>query len=363
MIMRRALAVVLIALCSASLRAQAPRALSDTAFARLIAQLSESSGYFDTDNLISNEDSYLHPVSTIRKLGISGGAYIGVGPDQNFSYIAAVRPRVAFIVDIRRDNLLHHLLLKTAFALSRNRVEYLCVLFGKVPPADTSGWGARDIVAILAYVDGARADTTAATKVRNRLRSAQPRLVPEDLATIGRFHGMFIAQGPDLRFNSFGRAPAPYYPDYRRLLTETDRDRRRASYVAREEDFQFVKSLEDRNLVIPVVGNFGGPKALAGVGDWLRANQERVTAFYTSNVEQYLFRDRLFSNFARSVGRLPRDPRGVMIRSYFQGGHPNNVPGYHATLLTQYLERFVALTSSGGPGSYYALVTTDIIDQ
>src|SRR6185436_4501948 len=107
----------------------------------------------------SNEDSYLHPVGFLRKLGFSGGAYIGVGPDQNFSYIAAVRPHIAFIVDVRRDNLLHHLLLKAAFALARNRVEYLCVLFGKTPPADTTGWGARDIVAVLAFVDGARADT------------------------------------------------------------------------------------------------------------------------------------------------------------------------------------------------------------
>jgi hypothetical protein len=358
----RALAVVLLALGASLLRAQAPRSLSDSAFVQLIAQLSEPSGYFDTDNLISNEDSYLHPISTIRRIGVNGGAYIGVGPDQNFSYIAAVRPHVAFIVDIRRDNLLHHLLLKAAFALARNRVEYLCLLFGRAAPADTTGWGARDIIAVLAYVDGAKADTSVRSRVRNRVRATSPRLAPEDLTTIGRFHATFIAQGPNLRFNTFGRAPAPYYPDYRRLLTETDREGRRASYVAREADFQFVKSLEDRNLVIPVVGNFGGPKALNAVGDWLRAHQERVTAFYTSNVEQYLFRDGLFGNFARSVARLPRDPRGVMIRSYFQGGHPANVSGYHATQITQYLERFVAIASNTTLG-YYGLVTTDVIDR
>jgi hypothetical protein len=360
---RRALAVLVFVLGVPALDAQAPRALADTAFARLIASLSEPSGFFDTDNLISNEDSYLHPVSTLKKLGITGGAYIGVGPDQNFSYIAAVRPRIAFIVDIRHDNLLHHLLLKAAFALSRNRVEYLCLLFGKAPPADTAGWGARDVGAILSYVDGARADTSVAARIRNRVRLTSPQLSPDDLATISRFHATFIAQGPNLRFNTFGRAPAAYYPDYRRLLSETDRDRRRASYVAREDDFQFMKSLEDRNLVVPVVGNFGGQKALVAVADWLRAHQERVTVFYTSNVEQYLFRDRLFQAFARSVARLPRDPRAVMIRSYFQGGHPQNVAGYHSTQLTQYLERFVALTTNGGPPSYYALVTTDNIGQ
>ena len=71
-------------------------ALSDAAFAALIERLSEPGGYFDTDNLISNETSYLHVIGTLRELGVSGGAYIGVGPDQNFSYIAAIRPSIAF---------------------------------------------------------------------------------------------------------------------------------------------------------------------------------------------------------------------------------------------------------------------------
>lgn len=351
--------VALLALAPRVVLAQAPGRLSDSGFAALSAALSEPSGYFDTDNLISNEDSYLHPIGTLKRIGVAGGAYVGVGPDQNFSYIAAIRPHIAFIVDVRRDNLLHHLLLKSAFGLARNRLEYLCVLFGKTAPADTTGWGARDITALLAYVDTARRDTMVVARVRTRVRASAMRLSGEDLATIARFHSTFIAQGPGLRFNSFGRAPAAYYPDYRRLLTETDRDRRRASYVAREEDFQFMKSLEDRNLVVPLVGNFGGTKALAALGNWLRANQEQVTAFYTSNVEQYLFRDGLFEQFARSVRALPRDPKGVMIRSYFQGGHPQNVAGYHATQIMQSLDRFVALTSS--PIDYYTLVTTNII--
>ena len=97
----------------------------DSAFAKLVQRLSEPGGYFDSDNLISNETSYLHVLDGMRRLKVQGGAYIGVGPDQNFSYIAAVRPNIAFMIDIRRDNLLEHLLFKSLFAMSRNRVEYL----------------------------------------------------------------------------------------------------------------------------------------------------------------------------------------------------------------------------------------------
>src|SRR5450631_2298818 len=96
-----------------------------TSFASRIAQLSERGGDFDFDNLISNEKSYLHVIPALHDGRVTGGAYIGVGPDQNFSYIARIRPAIAFIVDIRRDNLLLHLLFKACFSLSETRVDYL----------------------------------------------------------------------------------------------------------------------------------------------------------------------------------------------------------------------------------------------
>ena len=90
-----------------------------SAFASTVASLSERGGYFDTDNLISNERSYLQVIPDLRERGVRGGAYIGVGPDQNFSYISEVRPAVAYIIDVRRDNMLLHLLFKALFEVSR----------------------------------------------------------------------------------------------------------------------------------------------------------------------------------------------------------------------------------------------------
>ena len=110
-------------------------------FASRVAQLSEPGGYFDTDNLISNERSYLHVVPALRDPGLAGGAYIGVGPDQNFSYIAQVKPNIAFIVDLRRDNLLLHLVFKALFSLSETRVDYLSLLFGRARSGPSSPTG------------------------------------------------------------------------------------------------------------------------------------------------------------------------------------------------------------------------------
>src|SRR5205085_5810764 len=94
-------------------------------FARYIDRWSEPEGYFDTDNFITNETSYLHVIPDLQKRTRPGGVYVGVGPDQNFSYIARTKPSLAIIVDIRRQNILQHLFFKALFDLSTSRAEYL----------------------------------------------------------------------------------------------------------------------------------------------------------------------------------------------------------------------------------------------
>jgi len=235
---------------------------ADSAFAALIEQLSEPGGYFDTDNLISNERSYLHVVGALNALDVRGGAYIGVGPDQNFSYIAHIRPAVAFIIDIRRDNLLQHLMFKALFDLAATRVEYLCLLHGRAPPPDPRAWLERDIEAIVEYLDSRAADRgfaeSAVARVAQRAAAYGVPLSDADLEKIRRFHSEFIRAGLDLRFRSHGRRPRPYYPTYRQLVLETDLDGRRVSFLAQEDHFRFVRSLQRRNLIVPVVGDLAG---------------------------------------------------------------------------------------------------------
>jgi hypothetical protein len=346
-------------------------ALSDAAWAQLVLSLSEPGGYFDTDNLISNERSYLHVVAPLRRM--RGGAYVGVGPDQSFSYLAAARPAVAFIIDIRRDNLLHHLLLRSLFALSSNRAEYLARLHGRALPENPRAWDRRPLEAILNRIDSLPVDPAAARATRlaidSLVRALPLRVTDADLATIQRFHREFIENGTALRFRTFGRAPRPYYPTYRQLLLETDAVGRTASFMVDEEDFRWVKELEAKNLVIPVVGDLAGPDALRRIGAWLDQRGVGVSAYYTSNVEDYVWRDGKYDAFVANVRALPWTREGVIIRSYFHNG-PGSAyglvarPGYYSSQMLQPVGAFLEAAEAARmdrPTPYEQVITAGMI--
>ena len=334
----------------------------DTTFAGTVARLSEAPGYFDSDNLISNETSYLHAVSHLRSGGVTGGAYIGVGPDQSFSYIAAIRPAVAFMIDIRRDNLLMHLMFKALFERSRNRLDFLSRWTGRVVPPDVRSWDDASIEAILSRIDSLPVDTVE-SETDSLVATVRRYRVPLSLAdtsTIRRFHGEFRRYGLDLRFTSSGRAPRFYYPTLRELILQRDLEDRQSSYLASEQDWRFLKDLQDRHRIIPVVGNLAGQVAFPAIGREIAARGQRLSALYVSNVEMYIWRDGSFATFAANTSRLPRDERSVIIRSFFGGGfgesHPLNRQPHRSTQLVQSLEDF-ARRERQGWASYWELVT------
>jgi hypothetical protein len=104
-------------------------------------------------------------------------------------------------------------------------------------------------------------------------------------------------------------------PTFGQLQAMTDLAGDVQSYLGRDDAYQVVRNLQRRNLVVPVVGDFAGPKTLRALGAWLTARGAAVTAFYTSNVEQYLFQQGRWMLFSRNVAAMPRDPGARFIRS------------------------------------------------
>ena len=300
-----------------------PASLSDAQFWKLSIDLSEPAGSFRSENLVGNEHTYQYVLSELRQAVRPGGVYMGVAPDQNFTYIAAVRPRIAFIVDIRRGNLLQHLMYKAVFEMSQDRGDFISRLFSKPRPAGlktTMSVGelfeayARVSTSEATYRSNLRAMTELLTKTHGFTLSAA------DLEQLEAIYFAFFWQGPALRYSTImsgfnGRRGGGGFPTYEEMISQTDWEGLPQSYLASEENFRFVKAMEEKNLIVPVMGNFAGPKAIRAVGRYARARGSVISAFYVSNVEQYLFQDGLFDAFARNVATLPVDERSTFIRS------------------------------------------------
>jgi hypothetical protein len=312
-------------------------------------------------------------LDAMRRIGVKGGAYIGVGPDQNFSYIAAIRPEVAFMFDIRRDDMLEHLLFKAVFAMSRNRLEYLCTLLAKPLPADVDAWTNRSIADLIAYVDRTPASVELAKATEQEIeRRAVGFGIPldsNDVYTVSVYRAAFIRNGLDVQYSSIDNSRMGSMPVWRDLLVEVDRSGHQLNYLAADSSFQFIKGMQAANKIIPVTGNVAGPKALQAVGQEIRARGLVVSAFYMSNVEQYIMRDGSFPLFAANVKTLPRNERSVFIRSIFGSGrgggyafHPLSVVGYNSTQLLQYLDVFITEFDAGRIATYNELLNHGYID-
>jgi hypothetical protein len=340
-------------------------ALSSGEFAALSARLSEEGGFFPSDNLVSNETAYLQVLGTLEKSGVRGGAYIGVGPDQNFSYIAHIQPAIAFIIDIRRDNLLHHLLFKSLFHSARNRVDYLSLMLGKPAPADIDQWNDATIDEIVLYIDSTAStpETFAAAQERllDSLRDFSYPLSGADLLHIQAIHATFYEWGLDIRYSSRGRYS--HFPTWRNLMLQTDAEGSRRSYLADESLFRYVQDMQRANLIIPVVGDLSGSHALRAIGKQVAALGLEISAFYVSNVEQYLMRGPEFRDFAETVTRLPFNHRSMIIRSYFpRNRNPRTTPADRMSYqLLEPFDSFVREYRSGGYQNYNELVTKNVV--
>jgi len=295
-----------------------PARLSDAAFWKLTTDISEPGGYFRiTDNYTSNEGEVAQVATRIRERGIKGGVYLGVGPEQNFSYIAAVRPSMAFILDIRRQAAMQHLMFKAVFELASDRADFLSILFSKPRPSALTAsssiqdtWDAFTPIA----TNSALAEKNLARILDLLTMKREFAIGAEDAALLQAVYRDFTSYGPGISTRGGGGGNALTFVDLTGYMLDEAGVVR--SFMATEDDFQFVKGLHEKNLIVPVTGDFGGPKALRGLAAYIKGAGATVSAFYVSNVEQYLFMDGKNGAFYGSVGTLPLTETSVFIRPY-----------------------------------------------
>jgi hypothetical protein len=300
-----------------------PAQLTDSEFWKLATEFSEPDGTFRSDNLLSNESYFQFVIPPLMQVAKPGNVYMGVGPEQNFTYIAALKPKMVFILDIRRGNLDLHLMYKALFEMSENRADFVFRLFARKRP---DGIGPESSVEQIF-----RAVETAPTSnelYAENLQAIKDHLIKKhgfalsenDLGGIEWVYSNFQRYGPYINYGSSGRGGfGGNGVTYADLMTANDGKGTSRSYLATEENFNILKSLEAKNLIVPVVGNFAGPKAIRAVGKYLKEKQATIQAFYLSNVEMYLEQDGIWNDFCLNVATLPLDPASTFIRS-IRGG-------------------------------------------
>ncbi len=350
----------------AQLKRAMPDSLTDREFWQFFSTMSEEGGSFLSENFVSNEQTYQHVIPTLQRTLTPNGVYLGVGPEQNFTYIANLKPRLAVIFDIRRQNAMAHLMYKALFELAPTRAEFLSLLFSRPlsPSPSLLAKPAELFAAIKAAHESDSAYAANRRTIFDRLEHTHGfALTSEDERSITHVFVSFFEAGPNINYGYRTGGPGfgAVYATYGDLQSLTNANGVNMAFLASEENYQAVRALHVKNLIVPVVGDFAGPKAIRSVGEYLRQRGGTVTAFYLSNVEQYLFRGADdASRFYENVKTLPIDTTSSFIRSVppgdpFGGGSPSFIGNLPRATSTSYSVRVV---DSGGV-SIVLTTTTD----
>jgi len=352
---------------SAVVPASAPVAPAFGPFGELVRSLSEPGGDFISDNLISNETSYLQTADALAARP-AGGVYVGVGPEQNFTYLALTRPRLAFIVDIRRDNLLQHLYYRFLFEEAESRSHFLALLVGRPYDAATAPPESADVDAVLKHAEAKAPDAklfaTTVDRAMKRMQEAYGvALGDKDKRALGRMTQGFFDKQLDLRFElkeNSGRK----YPSLRELLGAADPAGKKRGFLATDASFRFVQAMEREGRVVPVVGDFSGDGALPAIAAFLQKNDLRVSTFYVSNVEQYLLEPPMWSKWIRNVAALPKTDDAMLLRCYLDQGkkHPKQLEGHRTATVLAKMADFVEREQKKPSRSWFNIATEGLVD-
>ncbi|HEV8235136.1 MAG TPA: hypothetical protein VGP84_11100, partial [Gemmatimonadaceae bacterium] len=192
-------------------------------------------------------------------------------------------------------------------------------------------------------------------------------LTADDLSSISYVYDAFFGAGPELNYSfSTGRqGRAGYFgrrmPSYAELMAESDALGTHRSYLATEENYRTLRDLEMNNLIVPIVGDFAGEKALRAVGAYLKQHNATVSAFYTSNVEQYLFQQADdWKHFFGNVATLPLDAKSTFIRAVFNymgfRDPVSGAPGPRSTTMLSPIQDVLKAVDGGKIQTYYDVI-------
>jgi hypothetical protein len=222
--------------------------------------------------------------------------------------------------------MLEMLMYKALFELSPDRLDFVGRLFSRKRPTLVSSRASSS--ALLAAYEKARPDAALYQKNLEDIQASMTKhgfqLSSEDLAKIEYVYQVFYKGGPAINYEFMSTSPFTGAATFSQLMNITDTTGRNWGFLATEENYQYVREMQRKNLIVPLVGDFAGQKALRNIGRYLKAHNTTVTAFYASNVEYYLSPEEKQAFYA-NLAEIPVDSSSMLIR-YILGSQARNLP-------------------------------------
>lgn len=321
--------------------------ISPIEFTQMIKSMSEDEVFFVSENWISNEDRYLYVLNLLDKFKINGGVYIGVGPEQNYTYISAVKPDLAFIVDVRNRNTLQHLIYKIIFELADTPADFFSLLFSK-PINNSNGPNKHsNINELVNYFK----NTPSSRKMYNEtlekifnvltikyhfeITEYYEQLICYTFATIYRHNLNLDYDGSTLLTKGWT------WPTFAELLQATDIEGKQRNPFNNILEYQYLKKMHFENRIIPITGDFSGKKTLKSIGLYMKEHNLTLSSFYTSNVERYIFHspDSTVDEWVDNVKNIPINNTSIFIRTLIMKDYyQSNIMGIQR--IKTFLERY-----------------------
>lgn len=338
----------------------------DALIAESLSTEVEPSNY-QLDCFVTNELAYNDVLVECLPTGTTG-AYVGVGPCQNLTYIGALRPRLAFVVDARIDNLLEHLMFKLLFERAETPAEYLGLLLSR--DLGSSHAVGSEPEAVVAAVEKCPVSPelfrTNLAWLRTEMSDRWP-LTDLHRNRIDRLYGEFFRRQLDItNVDAETTENLDEIANLRDVISARTSHGINLHFLTDAERYAVVRQLQRDDRVIPLLGNLGSGETTDRINELLRAYGESISTFYVSNIEEHVLQryriegDRITARpnpeglltgeagaaYDTMIGhwaRLDTDTDALLIRFFFPGTYRGRSVGMfpHIESDVRYFGRFL----------------------
>ena len=304
-----------------------PDRLTNQEFWQLVTTLEEKGGTYHSDNFTSNEPGLAQTAADVADR-IKGGAYLGVGPEQNFSYIVAIQPTIAFIVDIRRQAIIQHLMFKALFELSRDRVAFITRLFSRERPSGLDDAPIQKIWDAVPPGTGTDRDRYLKNRAEIETHLTKVRGIPlttEDLASLEYVYNAFFTLGPAIDYAGYQTRLTTGNVNFAKLSLAADSTGVLRSFLGSEEISGSSSPCKNATLSCPswptspdlapcaVSATTFGPEARRSPRSTSRTSNSHL---YGMSIARGTDLNGGSKNFYDNLATLPVDSTSVLIRGF-----------------------------------------------